>query len=205
MDYGIDELLPIVKKLTEKYTGKESTSVTYEKAMQLMGAVLYCIEEYEGRKVLFSGKEKEVSEVSKLSAGEAYHAGFQLVLEKTIQAKKKYEQILESFHDYGNRCLHDTILEGMPQFFIRYDAVFAPQEHLLTLDYPILERTGTLCGVDLIYRYLRDIDLEQKFLETYSERDVIETLKDRYGNYEDLIINISSEMKCQKWNAYWEL
>ena len=39
--------MPIVAELADKYTGKESTSITYEKARQLMEAVLYCIHEYE--------------------------------------------------------------------------------------------------------------------------------------------------------------
>ncbi len=40
MDYKIEELVPIVGRLAEKYTGFESTSVTYEKAEQLMEADL---------------------------------------------------------------------------------------------------------------------------------------------------------------------
>ena len=47
MHYKTEELIPIVGKLAEKYTAKESTSITYEKAQQLMGAVIYCIREYE--------------------------------------------------------------------------------------------------------------------------------------------------------------
>ena len=47
MRYEMEELIPIVAELTERYTGYESTSVTYEKANQLMEAVIYCIQEYE--------------------------------------------------------------------------------------------------------------------------------------------------------------
>lgn len=46
MDYKMEELLPIVSELAQKYTAHESTSVTYEKAQMLMGAVLYCLDEY---------------------------------------------------------------------------------------------------------------------------------------------------------------
>lgn len=45
MEYEIEELVPIVATLAEKYTSKESSSITYEKAQQLMEAVLYCIRE----------------------------------------------------------------------------------------------------------------------------------------------------------------
>ena len=43
--YTMEELVPIVGRLAEKYCAGESSSVTYEKAEQLMGAVLYCIHE----------------------------------------------------------------------------------------------------------------------------------------------------------------
>lgn len=43
----MEELVPIVGKLAEKYTAGESTSVTYETAEKLMGAVIYCIQEAE--------------------------------------------------------------------------------------------------------------------------------------------------------------
>ena len=46
--YEMEELLPVVAALGEKYTGYEHSSVTYEKAQMLMEAVLYCIGEYEG-------------------------------------------------------------------------------------------------------------------------------------------------------------
>ena len=42
----MEELVPIVGKLAEKYTSHESTSITYEKAEQLMGAVLYVFTNY---------------------------------------------------------------------------------------------------------------------------------------------------------------
>lgn len=39
--YDMNELLPVVARLTKRYTGIESSSVSYEKANQLMGAVIY--------------------------------------------------------------------------------------------------------------------------------------------------------------------
>ena len=49
MEYEMNELLPIVAKLAEKYTSKESSSITYERAEYLMEAVIYCINEYVDR------------------------------------------------------------------------------------------------------------------------------------------------------------
>ena len=38
--YGMEELVPLVGKLADRYNGYEDTSVTYEKAQQLMGAIV---------------------------------------------------------------------------------------------------------------------------------------------------------------------
>lgn len=47
MDYDMEELVPVVGKLAETYMAHESTSITYEKAEQLMGTVSYCIHELQ--------------------------------------------------------------------------------------------------------------------------------------------------------------
>ena len=66
-DYEMEELIPIVAKLTERFTSKESTSVTYEQARQLMGAVIYCIQQCQG--------ENNVSISDRMPAKDAYAYG----------------------------------------------------------------------------------------------------------------------------------
>ena len=65
MDYGMSELVPIVGKLAEKYTGHEHTSISYEKAEQLMEAVLYCICETEKENTEFAvqGEKLDVERI----------------------------------------------------------------------------------------------------------------------------------------------
>lgn len=77
MNYELTELVPIVGKLAEKYTSGESTSVTYEKAEQLMEAVLYCIHELEK-----AGDNMPVSK-EQMTAQRAYETGMVYVEEKT--------------------------------------------------------------------------------------------------------------------------
>ncbi|WP_455717147.1 DUF6179 domain-containing protein, partial [Anaerosporobacter sp.] len=40
--YEMEELLPIVARLVDQYTSKESSSIRFETAKQLMEAVIYC-------------------------------------------------------------------------------------------------------------------------------------------------------------------
>lgn len=186
MHYSMDELLPIVKWLTEKYTGKSSTSITYEKAEQLMGAIIYCIRE-NGLKDSEYGLR-----VSRLKAEDAYHAGYELVIKKVFEAKRIYEEVIDTFNSYGVRCCYDTVVEGMPEFFVHYDARFFPQDHILTLDYPLLSIPHQLSGIDIIYEYLFRVQLEQRFLILFPRKFIIEALKAYHKGYEELFINISS-------------
>ena len=190
MDYTMEELLPVVGKLTEKYTGFSSTSVTYETARQLMEAVLYCLREAEAE-ALKTGKDN-VAAASDTDLWLLYQQGYEVVLEKTARAKKVYEQIIANFHSFGNRCYEDTIIRGMPEFFVRYDARFRPQDHLLTLDYPILRPVGKRSGIDAVYFYLSCVLLEQRFLGRLPEPYGKAVLEHFHGDYEELILNVAS-------------
>lgn len=81
MDYNMEELLPIVSELAQKYAGSESTSITYEKAQTLMEAVLYCLDEYS-RSCANSLVDNNVS------VKEQYHIGANLILEKVNGIKE---------------------------------------------------------------------------------------------------------------------
>lgn len=183
--FELKELLPLVTRLMEKYTSKESTSISYEKAEQLMGAVVYCIEETKQNSYKFNLPEKNQT------ARQAYDTGYVLVKEKAEKAEELYNEMLLNFCDYGNRCYHDTFVKGMPQFFLYYDSLYNPQNHILTLDYPVVGNVEKLCGIDLIYQYLMCIEIENELLAGFEEDRIREILLNYHNNYEELIINVS--------------
>ena len=108
MDYGMSELVPIVGKLAEKYTGHEHTSISYEKAEQLMEAVLYCICETEKENTEFAVQGE------KLDAERVYLLGKHLVEEKVKKSLELYNHISAEFCDYGNFCLQNIFLKDLP-------------------------------------------------------------------------------------------
>ncbi len=194
MEYEVEELLPIVKELTEKYTSKESSSVPYETARMLMEAVLYCINE-------FWEEHDNKGEIAALDgsglpdARLAYEKGRELVVGKVIKAMEVYQEIMEDFQDYGCMNYGDT-MRGMSQFFLRYDVNFCPQDHLLTLDYPCRGRDTDKCGADLIIEYLECILREKKELEMYDTEEVREILEIIRPAYEELFLdNICEAVK----------
>lgn len=184
MDYELEELVPVVGKLAEKYTAYESTSITYEKAEQLMGAVLYCIHEWKE----MSGDSLTVNE--KIPAQRAYEIGAASVEEKTKQALNLYNRMMPEFCSYENQCLYDTFVKGIPEFFKWYDIQFDPQNTILTLDYPVLRDISKYTGIDRVYEFIYCIYLEQKFLKLFPRGYVTNVLSKNNKNWRELIDNI---------------
>ena len=198
MEYNVEDLLPIVEKLSREYTSNESSSVSYETARMLMRAVLYCIDAYKSEKSCESVGEREsgyelFSMNEKLNAEMIYRRGYDRVVAKVIQAKELYNAIIDQFQDFHCRNCHDTIIEGIPQFFLRYDPRFKPYDHILTLDYPTIKSLDTLCGVDAIDRYLRNIKTEWSFLNVFDPKCVEALLERIIPDYKNLFLdNISN-------------
>lgn len=165
MQYQEEIFMPIITRIMERYTSKESSSVSYEIAGQLMEAALYCVKEVAG----VSG---ELLSENAPSFMEVYKRGLEAVKEKVKNAGKMYNEIVERFQDYGCSNYRDTILKGLPEFFVRYDAEFKPQDHLLTLDYPDIRSDVELCGIDRIYQYLKNITVEKQFMEYFSSDSI---------------------------------
>ena len=184
MDYEMEELVPVVGKLAEKYIGHESTSITYEKAEQLMGAVLYCIHELQEK----NGNSLTLSE--KIPAQKAYEIGAAYVKEKTEEALNLYNRIMPEFCYYENQCLYDTFVKGIPEFFKWYDMRFEPQNTILTLDYPVLRDITKYTGVDKIFEFIKSIDLEQKFLKLFPAGYVTNILSKSNRNWKESMDNI---------------
>ncbi len=187
--YPIEELIPIVEVLADKYTSKESSSVSYDTAEMLMEAVVYCLDEYKQEKESSDKVDEDVMTtmvpflVSEVSSKEAYECGYQLVLDKVYEAKELYHTILKRFEGYGCKNYIDTVQKGMPAFFQRYDPKFRPQDHILTLDYPTLNPLKHSCGVDAIYEYLQYIQMENEFLNVfpyYAVERLLHSIDSRY-------------------------
>jgi len=204
----MEQLIPILAELTEKYTSKESTSVTYYTAKQLMNAVIYCINEIDfvynekgsrSRLESETGSETVSETVSSLvdakkerqDAKIAYKTGYELVVRKVLRTKALFEEIALDFNAYRNRAYYETVIEGMPAFFIYYDPKFNPQNHILTLDYPTIKGVQSSCGIDAIYEYLCNTKLEQELLKAFPEEYITTLLSSYHADYEELFINIA--------------
>lgn len=178
-----EELIAIVAKLTDEYTGLEHSSATNETTQMLMEGVLYCINECRnpnGHKV----------RLRNLSTEETYALGREIVVEKVKELHAIYNELIVDFDAYGSECLDNTIHKEIPMFLSRYDAKFMPQETLLTLDYPILKDLSTLTGIDQVLAYIKCIVLEQRFLRKFDRTGIIEILESHHEDYRTMTENI---------------
>lgn len=169
MDYEMKDLLPLVRALAKKYAGYEHTSITYEKAEQLMAAVLYCIGEVEKSDVPFAV-------TGKTSAEKVYQIGKRLVEEKVKKSLELYNRMLTEFSDYGNTCLRNSFLKELPSFFMRYDCRFEPQNTKVLLTYPVFPDISDDTGIDRIWKFLFSVSLEQRFLRAFPEHEICNVL-----------------------------
>lgn len=185
MDYEMDELLPIVSELAQKYTGYESTSVTYEKAQSLMEAVLFCLSEYNN-----SCADGLVNK--DISVREQYNIGAKLLFEKVEDISKIFNEISPQFEDFGVKCLYDTVQKGIPHFLKWYDIKYCPQNTIVTLDYPLLIDCSSMKGADAVYKYIRAIQTEQIFLGAFDRNYIISVLEKYDTEYRNMIQNICS-------------
>ena len=181
-DYSLEELLPVVAALTEKYTCRDSSSITYEAANRLMEAVLYCINECSGDGLILPSQ--------RLTAKEAYERGLQLVQDKTCTARQMYNAMVINFNAYGNENYHDTVTKALPGFFKLYDIRFAPQDNIITMDYPTIRPISGVNGIDAVDKYISYISLEQHFLGRLPEDYILDTLYQFHRNYRKQFYNI---------------
>lgn len=177
----MEELLPIVAKLTEKYTSKESTSISYERARQLMEAVVYCIEHSTGENQLVFGK---------ISAKQAYQCGYENVQRLVKEARLAYNRMIVDFQAYGNENYNDTVTKALPGFFKYYDVRFCPQDTIITMDYPTLSPVMEKSGIDAVTQYITYIAYEQRFLKVFPEEYVVEVLVRYQPDYQKHFFNI---------------
>ncbi|MFV0362329.1 MAG: DUF6179 domain-containing protein [Suipraeoptans sp.] len=182
MDYNAEKLIPLLRAQTNKYTSFESSSVSYETAQTLMNGIIYTLDENFKDSVLLSepGKEYDYSVL--------FEKGQEIIQNKIIRAGKIYHLIINDFEDFGVSNYHDTIINGIPYFFLHYDHLFNPSSHLLTLDYPTLLSSDSI-GINLILEYLENINLERKLLLLYPKEAIVNLLKATTKDYEELYMD----------------
>lgn len=191
--YEMEELLPLLAALTRKFTSGESGSVSYERARHLMEGILYTLRIYEKEGSLVGGRKPDASE--------AWRIGQELLARMVQETQEKYRLVCEHFQAYGNRNLQDTFVMALPGFFRLYDRKFAPQETIITMDYPVLSKTSGVTGILAIDQYLDAIAAEQNFLQRFPEEYVKGILMRFQKDYQSQFFNLGRIVLRHLWGC----
>ena len=186
----MQEMLEIVAELSRKYASGDSTSITYETAEQLMGAVQYCINEYESEdstcrddagdriesaEIDESARKKSLTrlpESGSLSVRARYDAGRRILSQKVRTSLNSYNSLMEHFDAYGNHNLNDVVTKAIPGFFKYYDHRYYPQNTIITCDYPTIIPPFISIEKE-VKSHRRDDREEEMNSETYTGIDAI--------------------------------
>lgn len=184
MDYDFLELAPIVAQLIEKYNAKNGKAPDKAQTEKFMEAIVFCIDE-----VLSNSDAVEVA-AENMSAAQSYVDGLKLVTEKLKSTVGLYNKEMADFNHYGNKALCASFTSELRPFFEKYDPIFAPQENVVELSYPLLKDLSSLKGIDKVAEYLRLISEEQTFFRSLPDT-YVETAAAAYSDKpEDIKVNL---------------
>ena len=189
MLYPMEDLYPILRDLGKKFTGYDSTSISYEDMQQLMGAIIYTINE--------TNPEEETLRTS-LSAAEAYALGQKEIQRKkdTLAAICKSIQEKGCYH-YGIQCVRDTLHSVISyNRHFDWDAMrFNPQRKIDFLTYPVRGYDPNLIGIDAVYQYMICFTAEQEILQKHKRAWVVDKLTKYAEEHGDLGVIDGEEVK----------
>lgn len=133
-----------------------------------------------------------------------YDRGYQILFDQTVETKKQYDHLIQRFDSYGNQNLYDTVIKGLPQFFLHYNIRFEPENILLTLDYPVLYSLENIRGIYKIAAFIKAIAIEQEFLSCFSKLQLQKLLKFYDADYREGFFNLAEAAAHSLLFQVWE-
>ena len=181
------ELIDLLGKEVDRYTGGESSSIPVEKAQEILHSITYSIG-------LYLKSIKNMDEVSNVLTSDKIKSLFLKGMDAVSQLKDKAEALLNDLMKnkliIDNFAYQDTITYGLPKFFQEYQIEFGSFDVPGSIDYPLLETITDLQGVEFQYEYLSRLTIENDFLRCFSEQKIALLLKNFNKDSVHMLINI---------------
>lgn len=181
------DLYTLLAKQVNRYTSGDSTSVTIERAQQLLQSICYCISVY-----LKSAEDVDLQlkALNEETIESMFNKGQNLIKACLKKSKGLLEDLQKNALSVDNYAYKDTIFKGIPDFFYRYDYRYETAETSGSIDYPLSKDDMDLSGIEYIAEYLEHITMENDFCNKFSHES-IESLLMGYGEaYKEDLINI---------------
>lgn len=181
------QLIKLLDQEVARYTRYESSSVRIEKAEELMGSMLYVIDE----KLLdIKSVEESLKLLSTKSIEDIFVEGLSLVKERLNRASKWYEKVVATKLPTKHIAYRDTI-ESFKDFFPFYEPEFSAQNIThVSIDYPLAYDPMNEEGVRYVEGYLYKLYLENVFCQHFSDDEIEDLLENSCEDAKEQLINI---------------
>lgn len=186
-----NRIMTLLADMIMKYTRGESTSVKEETAQRILLSVLYSLDAWL---CTFYYPEDALDLVKAGQLKDIYQQGLARVELCQTQSEEIYHEIVNHKLAVPIEAYHATIDEALPEFFKKYDVLFAAHDTMAGIDYPLLFDNMRIQGVFYIRQYLETLAMETYFCRLFSVRDIRKLLYN-YGriyriDYKEALINI---------------
>ncbi len=186
VDANINDLMLMLTDKYRKYTSNDHSSISVEKAQQLMDSILYCINGYLNS-VNVDSNSITTSDYN--SANALYERGLELEKENFSYAKELLINIKNTALKIDNMSYQDTIFGGLDIFFKKYDVLYAAHETPADIDYQLCFEVIDCTGVEYILKYLEQLYIENIFCNKFDEKDIKALLMGYNQDYRVMLLN----------------
>ena len=176
-------LWELLKMQAGKYNGIDSTSITIEKAQDILESMLYTI-----GVATENGAAKE--EILNGSLSLLLDRGREILKRKQKSIKVEWKLLCRELPRIPNVYFLST-MENLGLFFDSYDIYFAAHHTSESMDYwPLCPVPETIKGISYIEEYIRRIQIENDYLNCFEREDVISLCEKYVPDYREALFNL---------------
>ena len=176
-------LWELLKMQAGKYNGIDSTSMTIEKAQDILESMLYTI-----GVATENGAAKE--EILNGSLSLLLDRGRVILKGKQKSVKVEWKLLCRELPRIPNVYFLST-MENLGLFFDSYDIYFAAHHTSESIDYwPLCPIPETVKGISYIEEYIHRIQIENDYLNCFEREDVISLCEKYVPDYREALFNL---------------
>lgn len=184
------DMMFLLNDLINRYTKGESTSLKVDTAEMLMNSICYSIDAGFSD---CSSPEKCIALLKVKPLKEIYYDGIKNITACVEKIRNLIAEMQKIRMDIPLEAYIATI-ESIPAFFNVLSIMFAPQDSVPSIDYPLVFDDWSVRGVYYMKNYIETLNLETKVCRLFNIEDIKQVLES-YGriyniDYRKCLINI---------------
>lgn len=179
----IYKLWELLKIQAHKYNGIDSTSMTIEKAQDILESMLYTI-----GMAMKNGTTKE--EILRGDLSCVIERGRAVLKEKQKAIKVEWKLLCQDLPRIKN-VYYLTTIKSLGDFFERYDIYYQAHDIPCDIDYwPLCPISEDIKGISFIEEYIHRLQMESDFLNYFEMDDLTGLYKAYVPDYADCLFNL---------------